>query len=202
MSNPTPSVMALATLKMPKSKDTRVNSRSSSNTVRCSMFNDAVDEKKNIIVTSQLMDEGPVAAWAGAWYTKELNSKFQHNPTKFVCQNLVSALRDAHTPINITGDAKLGSGHTKIARSVDFTELTILMCSARPRKRLVRHWKNVMAGRSCSFDDSISPYHSHPCHMLHPSSLPPRTEPLATATTVTAADQCDSTGAMYGDQGT
>ena len=42
-------------------------------------FNSAVDDRKKILITSQFMDEGPAAAWAGVWCTKEL-SRSQHNP--------------------------------------------------------------------------------------------------------------------------
>ena len=68
-------------------------------------FNNAVDDRKKILITSQFMDEGPAAAWAGVWCTKEL-SRSQHNPAKFVWWNFVSALKDACAPVNVTGDAQ------------------------------------------------------------------------------------------------
>ena len=68
-------------------------------------FNDAADDKKKILVTSQFMDEGPAAAWAGAWCAKEL-SRSQNDPSRFVWRNFVAALRDTYAPVNVTGDAQ------------------------------------------------------------------------------------------------
>ena len=47
-------------------------------------------------------------------------------------QNFVSPLRDAYTPINIAGDAQARLRTHQVVSSVDFTEITILMCSTRP----------------------------------------------------------------------
>jgi len=51
------------------------------------------------------MNEGPAAAWAGAWCTKELNKSLQ-DMTKFSWRSFVYALKDAYAPINITGNAQ------------------------------------------------------------------------------------------------
>ena len=97
MSNPTtPSAMAPAILQTPKPKSFDGDKNKSREWFQCTgpKFNDA-DDRKKILVTSQFMDEGPAAAWAGTWCTKEL-SRPQHDPAKFVWQNFVSAPKDAY----------------------------------------------------------------------------------------------------------
>jgi len=106
MSNTTLSVMALATLKMPKPKSfNRDKEKFTEWFQHVEMFwafNEAVDDRKRVLVTCQFMDEGPAATWAGTWCTKELNKSLQ-NTMKFSWRGFVYALKDAYAPINISG---------------------------------------------------------------------------------------------------
>ena len=111
MSNPTttPSAMAPATLKRlkPKSFDGDKNKFTEwfQHIEMYWAFNDVADNKKKILVTSQFMDKGPAAAWAGAWCTKEL-SRSQNDPSRFVWHNFVTTLWDTYALVNVTGDAQ------------------------------------------------------------------------------------------------
>jgi len=101
--------MAPATLKMPKPKsfngDKERFTEWFQHVEMFWAFNEAADDRKRVLVTCQFMDEGPAAAWAGAWCTKELNKSLQ-DTTKFSWRGFVYALKDAYAPINITGDAQ------------------------------------------------------------------------------------------------
>ena len=130
--------------------------------------NDAADEREKIFVTSQLMDEGPVAAWTGAWCTKELSSKSQHDPTKFVWRNFVSALRDAYTFMNITRDVqarlRIHQSHEigGLHRTHDFDVLCKALKEIGKALKERNGWKVPQLRRI----NLALPF--PPCHTLHP----------------------------------
>ena len=137
-------------------------------------FNDAADEKKKFFVASLLRDGGPVAAWAGTWCTnsKELSSQFQHDPTKFVWWNLLSALRDAYTTMNITGDVKARL-RTHQSREIGRPSMNDVLCKALKEIGKALEERNdgkVLQLRRLNLALPFLPCHTlHPCFVAAPS---------------------------------
>jgi hypothetical protein len=72
-------------------------------------FKDEATDKQKILVTCQLMNEGPAGTWSAAYCARQIasaNSKSKHAPSTYSWKEFVQALKETYAPINITGDAQ------------------------------------------------------------------------------------------------
>ena len=66
------------------------------------LFYDSTTEMQKILVTCELMNEGPAVTWSGAW-TAAQSGKFQHS---WSWGDFVKDLKEAYAPISKTADAQ------------------------------------------------------------------------------------------------
>ena len=66
------------------------------------LFYDSATEMQKILVTCELMNEGPAATWSGAW-TAAQSGKSQHS---WSWEDFVKDLKEAYAPISETADAQ------------------------------------------------------------------------------------------------
>ncbi|KAF8834030.1 hypothetical protein BDN67DRAFT_985623 [Paxillus ammoniavirescens] len=74
-----------------------------------SAFKDEATDKQKVLVTCQLMNEGPAGTWSATYCARLIasaNARSKHAPSMYSWKDFVQALKEAYTPINITGDAQ------------------------------------------------------------------------------------------------
>ncbi|KAH7890480.1 hypothetical protein F5I97DRAFT_1946363 [Phlebopus sp. FC_14] len=68
-------------------------------------FNRGVSDKQKVLITCQLMKDGPAGSWSDAYCMREL-LKSEHDPSHFSWKDFVEELKTIYGPLNIFGDAQ------------------------------------------------------------------------------------------------